>query len=190
MDRCLFWCPPTLRRFEMSDLNDGHVEKAGKCSTDPVCGMTVQIGPATQSATHDGETYHFCSRNCLDKFYQEPGCYATKGQPSAPKAPASEQTGPSAEVEYTCPMHSEIIRSAPGSFRSAQWRLNPARRRLGAGPRNLGNPSHVGSQRMQSPDGIQGRDVSILRSQVSRHRQSRSPKMAASFANFATAATC
>jgi Cu+-exporting ATPase len=109
----------------MSDLNDGHVEKAGKCSTDPVCGMTVQIGPATQSATHDGETYHFCSRNCLDKFYQEPGCYATKGQPSAPKAPASEQTGPSAEVEYTCPMHSEIIRSAPGSCPICAMALEP-----------------------------------------------------------------
>lgn len=41
---------------------------------DPVCGMRVDDdGP---SATHDGDTYHFCSRTCKRSFEDEPGEYA------------------------------------------------------------------------------------------------------------------
>ncbi|MFD1688935.1 permease [Halolamina salifodinae] len=42
---------------------------------DPVCGMrTDDSGPA---ATHDGETYYFCSKNCKQTFETEPDEYAT-----------------------------------------------------------------------------------------------------------------
>ncbi|WP_058364914.1 permease [Haloparvum sedimenti] len=46
---------------------------------DPVCGMrTDEEGPA---ATHDGETYHFCSRTCREAFEEDPDEYAT-GHPT------------------------------------------------------------------------------------------------------------
>ncbi|MCU4802088.1 permease [Halobacteria archaeon HArc-gm2] len=42
---------------------------------DPVCGMrTGEDGP---SATHDGETYHFCSRTCKRAFEATPDEFAT-----------------------------------------------------------------------------------------------------------------
>lgn len=44
--------------------------------TDPVCGMTVDSASAAGSATHDGTTYYFCSRHCLEKFRADPGRYA------------------------------------------------------------------------------------------------------------------
>ena len=39
---------------------------------DPVCGMTVDPSSAAGSFVHGGETYHFCSRHCLDKFRADP----------------------------------------------------------------------------------------------------------------------
>ncbi len=46
---------------------------------DPVCGMTV---PANSGYTkvHQGTLYHFCSKNCLDKFDTDPQKYLEKGK--------------------------------------------------------------------------------------------------------------
>lgn len=41
---------------------------------DPVCGMTI----ATQAALpreHEGETYHFCSESCADRFEVDAAAY-------------------------------------------------------------------------------------------------------------------
>ena len=47
---------------------------------DPVCGMrTTCDGP---TATHDGGTYHFCSRHCKQAFEETPGDFAT-AEPAA-----------------------------------------------------------------------------------------------------------
>lgn len=58
----------------------GH-DKAQGGSKDPVCGMSV---PADRgySKVHDGTTYRFCSRQCLDEFDQHPTRYleATAGR--------------------------------------------------------------------------------------------------------------
>lgn len=43
---------------------------------DPVCGMTVVPGQGYSEA-RAGREYHFCSRNCLDKFDAEPQRYAS-----------------------------------------------------------------------------------------------------------------
>ena len=42
--------------------------------TCPVCGMTVDPQTAL-SATHDDQTYHFCSEGCRDAFVRDPGRY-------------------------------------------------------------------------------------------------------------------
>ena len=75
---------------------------------DPVCGMTVAPASAAGSTTHEGVTYHFCSRNCLEKFRADPSKYAvpaarqeghaccgTKPPSPVPRAPAG--------TKWTCP---------------------------------------------------------------------------------------
>jgi xanthine dehydrogenase accessory factor len=37
-------------------------------ATDPVCGMSVPIGPGTRTSRRDGETYYFCSPGCQQAF--------------------------------------------------------------------------------------------------------------------------
>jgi P-type Cu+ transporter len=75
---------------------------------DPVCGMTVEIGPDTRHAEFHGKTFHFCSEKCQTKFKADPSLYASD-RAAAPKDPAP------AKAQYTCPMHPEIIRDAPGA---------------------------------------------------------------------------
>ncbi len=43
---------------------------------DPVCGMNVDERSATQKATYQGQTYHFCSPGCKAAFEKEPERYA------------------------------------------------------------------------------------------------------------------
>ncbi len=61
----------------------------------------MTVDPATAiSSVRDNETFYFCSEHCKQKF--------ESGTP-----PPAEAGAPSA-VEYTCPMHPEIVRDAPG----------------------------------------------------------------------------
>ena len=46
-------------------------------TTDPVCGMTVEPNSAAGSATHQGQTYWFCSPHCLAKFKADPTQYVS-----------------------------------------------------------------------------------------------------------------
>ncbi len=80
-------------------------------AVDPVCGMDVGTENNLRNHVHDGNTYYFCSNKCLEKFRASPGQFI-KGakRPPAPSTPPR-----SASVEYTCPMHPEIVRPAPGA---------------------------------------------------------------------------
>ena len=73
---------------------------------DPVCGMTVN--PAKAAAHHEfqGRIFYFCSVGCAAKFRPHPDVYLKPKELTA-KARAG--------VEYTCPMHPEIRRNAPGA---------------------------------------------------------------------------
>ncbi|HEY1275265.1 MAG TPA: XdhC family protein [Thermoleophilaceae bacterium] len=42
--------------------------EAPAMAVDPVCGMTVVIGPDTPSLEHDGQTVHFCCEGCRRTF--------------------------------------------------------------------------------------------------------------------------
>jgi Cu+-exporting ATPase len=100
---------------------------AGPVATaiDPVCGMTVVPGQARGgSATHDGQTYHFCNPRCRARFEAEPAAFAGgRRSGSATSAPAAPEPG--ASVEYTCPMHPEIVRSEPGACPICGMDLEP-----------------------------------------------------------------
>lgn len=85
---------------------------------DPVCGMTVNIGADTRHADFQGKTYHFCSEKCQTKFKADPAAY-TSGHAAEAKKPAP------ANAQYTCPMHPEIIRDAPGACPLCGMALEP-----------------------------------------------------------------
>lgn len=85
--------------------------------TDPVCSMTVDPERAAGQVEYNGETYYFCSTHCVHKFRQDPDLFLNKSvspqmaQIAPRKTPASETDK---KTEYTCPMHPEIVRDAPG----------------------------------------------------------------------------
>src|SRR3979411_2323363 len=102
-------------------------------ATDPVCGRQVEERTAAGSSVFEGGNYYFCSVGCKKKFDANPGAYvvpplAGGAKPSehahshAQSAPAPDsvrakpavasQVAPG--VAYTCPMHPEIVRDAPG----------------------------------------------------------------------------
>jgi len=87
---------------------------------DPVCGMTVDPQKAAGAHEHAGATYLFCSKHCLARFKAEPGKFLAKPTPSRTgahghAAPHAKPERPvSTAAEYTCPMHPEILRDAPG----------------------------------------------------------------------------
>ena len=88
---------------------------------DPVCSMTVDPTKAAGQVEYKGETYYFCSKHCAQKFGEDPERYLTK--PTAPariqltrhqEEPQAAAPQAGEKIEYTCPMHPEIIRDAPG----------------------------------------------------------------------------
>ncbi|MEE4346745.1 MAG: heavy metal translocating P-type ATPase [Paracoccaceae bacterium] len=85
---------------------------------DPVCGMTVAVKTDGRHAAFQGETFHFCSDKCQTKFQADPWFYAS-GRASGQKKAAP------ANVQYTCPMHPEIVRDAPGSCPICGMALEP-----------------------------------------------------------------
>jgi YHS domain-containing protein len=52
-------------------------EAHSKSFQDPVCGMSVDQAQG-YAKMHGGHEYHFCSRNCLDKFEADPQSYLSK----------------------------------------------------------------------------------------------------------------
>lgn len=95
-------------RHEHSDHNHGQAAASSDVMTakDPVCGMTVKLGAGKPSHVHNGETHHFCSQGCHDKFAADPEHFLS----GAHKKKAKDQPK---GTKYTCPMHPEIIRDAP-----------------------------------------------------------------------------
>jgi P-type Cu+ transporter len=93
---------------------------------DPVCGMSVKPHRAAGSFEHDGQTYFFCAPGCLDKFRAEPDRFLN--QPTAPVPPIhiGQEFGKLREDKtYTCPMHPQIVRDAPGSCPICGMALEP-----------------------------------------------------------------
>lgn len=75
---------------------------------DLVCGMSVP-SDSPNRLEHAGAEFVFCSATCRDRFARDPGSFL-KQAPAATAAPSRVIPG-----GYTCPMHPEIVRDAPGS---------------------------------------------------------------------------
>ena len=85
---------------------------------DPVCGMSVAPETAAGKYDFEGETYYFCSPNCLSKFKQNPKSFLEEKQ-------EEKQAAESQGTEYTCPMHPEIVQIGPGSCPICGMALEP-----------------------------------------------------------------
>jgi len=118
-------------------------------STDPVCGMSVDRSTAAHTANHGGERFYFCSERCQAKFEAEPGAFL--GDRPAPE-PMPEGT------QYTCPMHPEIVRDAPGDCPLCGMALEPMTPSADAGP----NPELIDFRRRLMVGGPLAAAVFIL----------------------------
>lgn len=108
-----------------------HEHLADDSVRDPVCGMTVKRD-SPRRTTHQNTEYFFCSDHCLHAFEEDPDRFvegathvdseSTQIRRSETKAPSGAQV---VRVEYTCPMHPEIIRDAPGSCPKCGMALEP-----------------------------------------------------------------
>ncbi len=81
--------------------------------------MDVDPARTKHSIVHEGKDYFFCSASCLEKFRREPEKYLVGGsagghEPTTSAAPAVPAAPAAKGVEYTCPMHPQIVRDAPG----------------------------------------------------------------------------
>ncbi|HMJ14663.1 MAG TPA: heavy metal translocating P-type ATPase [Polyangiaceae bacterium] len=88
---------------------------AGAGERDPVCGMTPRAD-TPHRAEHGGHEYAFCSAHCLHKFQDDPQKYLGK---------SAQPERATAGTQWTCPMHPEILRDAPGSCPKCGMALEP-----------------------------------------------------------------
>jgi P-type Cu+ transporter len=95
--------------------------------------MTVDPATAKWTHRHDGNTHYFCSNGCMTKFIADPQKYlasnlaphVAQSSKPAPSVPDAHQAPVSSGVIYTCPMHPEIRRSAPGRCPICGMALEP-----------------------------------------------------------------
>jgi Cu+-exporting ATPase len=84
---------------------------------DPVCDMTVNPTSAAGSFEYKGETYYFCSTQCLQKFREDPERFINQ-QAQRPVGISNMKTEARSSEKasaYTCPMHPEFRQDKPGS---------------------------------------------------------------------------
>ncbi len=88
----------------------------GQEMIDPVCGMKVPPDSRHQAGS-GGRVYRFCSAGCRTKFIADPAAYLKPETSGADRILSGTQ--------YTCPMHPEIIRDAPGHCPICGMSLEP-----------------------------------------------------------------
>src|SRR5262245_16078249 len=90
---------------------------------DVVCGMMVDPARAAGNREYEGKTEYFCGRGCKAKFDAHPGRYV---KPGFGIRPSTSSGGiPAGANKWTCPMHPEIVRDAPGSCPICGMALEP-----------------------------------------------------------------
>ena len=108
----------TRHQHHGSHNHESHAAQGPDTVKDPVCGMDVTVGIGKASLNHAGVSYHFCSQKCHDTFAADPDRYLAGG-------PAKDDRPAPRGAKYTCPMHPEIIRDAPGDCPICGMALEP-----------------------------------------------------------------
>jgi Cu+-exporting ATPase len=90
---------------------------AGKSVKDPVCGMDVDPkNPKGGTSKYSDQVYYFCSTKCKTKFDLTPMTYLNPKQITKVEP---------LNVEYTCPMHPQILQFGPGNCPICGMALEP-----------------------------------------------------------------
>ncbi len=84
--------------------------------------MAVDAQKPAARVEHEGRAFYFCSAHCALKFRSEPLKYFASESPLSPR---SNTAAPTTRTEYTCPMHPEIVRDAPGACPICGMALEP-----------------------------------------------------------------
>src|SRR5437762_3236228 len=100
---------------------------AAESARGPECGMSVDPARTPPRAKRDGQSYFFCGTRCRERFIAEPARYVSE-------KPMQEQA--TAGTQWTCPMHPEIIRDAPGACPICGMALEPLTPVTGEEPEN------------------------------------------------------
>jgi Cu+-exporting ATPase len=89
---------------------------SGPSVRDPVCGMEVDPGGPHQ-LVHEQQRFAFCSARCRERFEADPASFLER----------SDDVGaaPAAGGRWTCPMHPEVLRDAPGDCPLCGMALEP-----------------------------------------------------------------
>jgi len=82
-------------------------------------------------AEHAGRVYRFCNPRCREKFLADPERYLAAPAPAAAHAAAAAPAPAAPGRRWTCPMHPEIVRDAPGSCPLCGMALEPIEPVLG-----------------------------------------------------------
>jgi P-type Cu+ transporter len=98
---------------------------AAQAVVDPVCGMTIDPAESVGTAQYQGQTYYFCTDACLQEFRADPAKYAAAHAPALVGGAAATAAPATVGVEYTCPMHPQIVRDRPGNCPICGMALEP-----------------------------------------------------------------
>ena len=111
-----------------------HEHDNSETYVDPICGMSVRPETAAASYEYGGTKYYFCAVGCRDKFAADPERFllepaAVAGgltQISRAEQPShSALPTPQSDIEYTCPMHPQIVQLGPGTCPLCGMALEP-----------------------------------------------------------------
>jgi Cu+-exporting ATPase len=98
-------------------------ELASETEVDPVCKMAVTPESAAATSEYHGKTYYFCNPKCKTKFTTDPDRYLNP--PTMDQLQESVLADPQSQIEYTCPMHPEIVQIGPGGCPICGMALEP-----------------------------------------------------------------
>lgn len=94
--------------------------------TDPVCHMIIDEEDAVGTSEYKGETYYFCNPGCKRKFDADPEAYLGEKKEEHASCPmCTVEAAPGENVEWTCPMHPEIVQDTPGTCPICGMGLEP-----------------------------------------------------------------
>lgn len=100
---------------------------------DLVCHMAVLVETARYKKNFGGATYYFCSEHCLRKFEAGPETFIPSAAQSLALSSSKSESPPVVppqaanltEIDFTCPMHPEIVQKGPGSCPKCGMDLEP-----------------------------------------------------------------